>query len=939
MTAGRLKTVCTVLFAALLQGVSAMESADGLDRIDLQGAWQLTIGDKTYQVTLPGTTDEWGIGEAPQNMEETTHLTRLHSYKGEAVYSRQVTLGKAWQGKRVRLFVERTKPATVYVDGVRADYADRLSTAQVFDLTEALGRQKTWPLTFTLTVKVDNGKGIPEQIYGSSHAETEDTQTNWNGMIGAIRLVMTGKAGVKDWQVFPDAATGRVAVKVRLCAPLPQGTSVRLSATPQTFHGKESSTAMRTARQQDVIEMTLQVEDFRRWSEFHPDYYWLRLDIDGQDTAVKPFGFRLFTPRDHHFYVNDTLTFLRGKHDACVWPLTAHVPMDTDAWRKYLTTCRQYGINFIRFHSWCPPEAAFKAADELGMYLQPELPFWGDFKASDEVLMTYLHAEGEAILREYGHHPSFVLFALGNELWGSFDKMAEFIRDFRAIDSTKHYTYGSNYFLGYEGVRPEMDYFTTCRVGGEAWGTFTTHVRGSFAFADAYDGGLINHTYPNSSTTLQTGCSLSSVPVMSHETGQFQTYPDYDEIKKYTGVLYPYNLEVFRRRLEEAGMGDQAKAFQQASGRWSAELYKADIEMDLRTPNMAGFQLLDLQDYPGQGTALVGILDAFMDSKGLVTEDEWRQWCSPVVPLLVTDGFCYTSRQRLSARIEIANYGGHSLRGKDIRWQMGGQSGLLRIESPELGLVRVGRIDVDLSGYRRPTQEKLTLSIVGTSCRNTYPIWIYPADEDLGKLEKKLIITRKMSDDVVKKLQQGKKVLWIPDSTCFKESTVGALFQTDYWNYRMFKTICENNKKPVSPGTMGILADADQPLLREFPNEGRTSWQWFPVIKASRPLVLDNLPQDYRPLVQVIDNVERNHKLGLVFEFAVGKGKLLVCMSDLSEALYYPEGRQFYVSLLRYMNSSDFRPSYQVKWPELFQALSARPGEAKIKELNNISNY
>ena len=296
--------------------------------------------------------------------------------------------------------------------------------------------------------------------------------------------------------------------------------------------------------------------------------------------------------------------------------------MDYHAWHKYFQRCCDYGINHVRFHSWCPPEQAFAAADKLGIYLQPELPFWGDFNAKDSVLMTFLHKEGLNILHEYSHHPSFAMFALGNELWGSIDEMARFVSDFRKEAPDILFTFGSNYYLGYQGVKPGMDYFTTCRVGGEAWGSYDTHTRGSFSYADAKTSGMLNSEYPNTLMTLDAGCQRSTVPVISHETGQFQTYPDYDEIGKYTGVLYPYNLETFRARLEAAGMADQAKDFHRASGLWSLQLYKADIELDLRTDGMDGFQLLDLQDYPGQGSAYVGILDAFMDSKGLCTEHE-----------------------------------------------------------------------------------------------------------------------------------------------------------------------------------------------------------------------------------------------------------------------------------------------------------------------------
>ena len=842
-----------------------MEAEGQTKRIDLSGTWRFTLDREntinpnstlTETVTLPGTTDTNKKGDYTARSEETTHLTRPWSYKGRAWYQREVEIPADWTDQTVYLMLERTKPSEVYVDAQLVGCSNDISTPQVFELTKSLT-----PGKHTLTIMVDNSSGVPEQLYASSHAYTEDTQTNWNGIIGRIELTT---------HISP-AAVG----------------------------------------------------------EIHPN-------------------FRDFHIEGQHFYANGHKIFLRGKHDACVWPLTGHVAMDVASWRDYLATCAAYGLNHVRFHSWCPPEAAFVAADELGIVLQPELPFWGDFNDKDSVLMQFLHKEGENILRCYGHHPSFRMFALGNELWGSIDKMADFIADFRKIAPDKVYTFGSNYYLGYQGVKKGMDYFTTCRVGGEGWGNYNTHTRGSFSFADAADGGMINHFYPNTQMNFEEGCSLTNVPIISHETAQFQTYPDYNEIKKYTGTLYPYNMEVFRSRLEKAGLLDQAEDFHKASGLWSLQLYKQDIEMDLRTPNMAGFQLLDLQDYPGQGSAYVGILDAFMDSKGLCTEREWREWCAPVVPLLIADKFCFTNEEGLHAKIQIANYSGESLKGKTLRctlhWK-DGDATPLRLSEVQIpdgeGLIEAGALDFALDGFDNPSQLQLALTIedtdyYGAPYHNIYDLWVYPAWSDLSKLEQKVIVTDVLTEKIVKQLEKGKSVLLMPDST---DLCVGGLFQTDYWNYRMFKTISENNKKTVSPGTLGILTNPEHPIFRSFPTEMHTNWQWFPVIKASHPMMLDNTGRDYRPIVQVIDNIERNHKLGLVFEFQIGKGKLLVCMADLEKASAYPEGRAFYRSILEYMTSKDFAPATHITLEDFQRLMTTPVVEGKIGELNNISPY
>jgi len=823
-------------------------------RMDLSGEWTLTLPDsQPVTVVLPGTLDTNRKGRPIEQKDETTRLSRLYSYKGKAWYEREVTIPKQWKKQPLMLFLERTKPTWLYVDGQLIDSCNNISTPHRYTLFPLK------PGRHVIRLLVDNGSGVPEQVYGSSHAYTEDTQTNWNGIIGEISL-------------GPQS---------------PQ--SPQLSQKPQS------------------PQPTLTVVG-------------------------------------RHFYdTNGHLVFLRGKHDACVWPLTGHCPMDKESWLEYLGTCQDYGINHVRFHSWCPPEAAFAAADELGIYLQPELPFWGSFDANDSVLMRFLHQEGVNILKEYAHHPSFAMFALGNELWGSIDEMARFVSDFRQLAPHVLFTFGSNYYLGYQGVKPGMDYFTTCRVGGEAWGSYDTHTRGSFSFADAKTGGLLNTEYPNTTCTLDAGCLKSSVPVISHETGQFQTYPDFDEIKKYTGVLYPYNMEVFRARLDAAGMLDQAQDFHRASGLWSLQLYKADIELDLRTESMAGFQLLDLQDYPGQGSAYVGILDAFMDPKGLCTVREWREWCNDVVPLAIMPGYTYTAGQRQDIGVKIANYSRQSLKGQTLYWEIGSQEGTMVIPEGE-GLLTVGSIPFVAPQVQTGTHLTMVVQVEGTEYHNTYDLWVYPEQPSLEP--KDIIITRQLSDEIGQKLTAGAKVLWMPDTdedgnvlSPLQDRTVGPLFQTDYWNYRMFKTICENNKKPVSPGTLGILTNPDHPLFRDFPTEEHINWQWFPVITNSHPMILDNFSRQYRPIVQVIDNIERNHKLGLVFEFAVGKGSLLACMSDLERAKEYPEGRQFYHSVLSYMQSPDFQPSHQLTYSDLMQLLTTDLKETKLRELNNISPY
>lgn len=955
-----IKLVTLLLTAGFYSACTRQLPPDTQSRIPLEGNWGLQLDTAgagiapdwltkscTDSLFLPGTTDMGKKGTYNTDMTLTTSLSREYVFEGKALYTKQVDIPEEWDGTSVRLVMERTKPTTIWIDGKEVGANNDISTAQQYDLSSYL-----FPGTHTVAILVDNGKqAVPEKVYGSSHAYSASTQTNWNGIIGDFYLESVPLCGIDDIQLYPDVAKKVVTARVTLRNPDKGAGKGILSFYAEAWNtDKQHKTPIQTVevdwtKPEQELELALG-DKALLWSEFTPSLYRFSVSLktdQSVDTEQATFGLRDFKTKGRQFTMNGKTTFLRGKHDACVFPLIAHTAMDVETWRHYFQVAKQYGINHYRFHSWCPPEACFEAADIEGIYLQPELPIWGNIDIDDTELCDYLLKEGRNLHRAYSNHASFVMFGLGNEMSGE-EGLAMLIQTFKKEDNRHIYSSGSNNYLGFKGKQANEDYFTTCRVGREGDKQFNTHARASFSFADAYDGGYLNHTYPNSEMDFSSANVLCDVPIISHETGQFQVYPNYEEIKKYTGVLKPRNFEIFKKRLEEAGMINLAYDFMMASGKWSALLYRADIEMNLRTPEWGGFQLLDLQDYPGQGSAYVGILDAFMESKGLIAPEEWRHFCSEVVPLFCTEKFCWTNDEALTGEVEIANYSESDLNSKQLSWTLTDSKqqvldkGVLPLQVKQGELAKVGTLKPAIASVRKAEKVTLALSIDGTPYRNDYSLWIYPAADKEVAPSEDICVTDDL-DAHLKYLTEGGKVLWFPSKDKHKDQTVGGLFQTDYWNYRMFRTICENLDRPVSPGTLGILTDPGHPALADFPTEFHTNWQWFPIIKQSYPMILDRLSDDYRPIVQVIDNVERNHKLGLLFEFKVGNGKLLVCMSDLKAVQDKPEARQFYRSILEYMESSAFAPSYSLSAKDLQDLFTAKVKTGEMKKLFNISSY
>jgi len=928
--------------------------------IDLSGEWRFSLdpgnngiselwATKTLNdfVKLPGTTDENKKGNLNSDNKETTHLSREYSWFGKAWYQRKVVIDKTWSGKNIQLVMERTKPTQVWVDGVSAGTNTDITTAQVYDLSQLMTAGQ-----HTLTIMVDNGKSVPDEIIGSSHAYVEHTQTNWNGIIGKLLLNAVDVCHIADVQTYPDVTSHSVNVKLKIVNNSSDSKRSEISLNAEVWNAtttrKPVSKSFKVSLKpgDNALEFVLDLgPGAPLWDEFHPDMYRLSVVLNSDnhliDEAATNFGLRKFSTSGSRFVINGHPTFLRGKHDACVFPLIAHAAMDTGSWIRYFKICKSWGINHVRFHSWCPPEAAFEAADQVGIYLQPELPYWGNEDARKSVLIEFLRKEGLNIQKTYSNHPSFVMFALGNELSGDINVMKDFISSFRAVENRHLFAYGSNNYLGFKGPVEGEDYLTTCRIGAETPNSFDTHVRASFSFADAWQGGYINGSYPNTVMDYSGAIKKSAVPVISHETGQFQTYPDYNELKKYTGVLKPRNLDIFKKRLEDAGMGGQSNDFFKASGALSAICYKADIEMCLRTKGLGGFQLLDLQDFPGQGTALVGMLDAFMDNKGIIQPDQFREFCNDVVPLLIIEKFCWTNNEVLKAKVKVANYSAKSFDNQTIRWELRDGAKILKegticktIDQGELG--EIGEISVNLSRIRKTVQAEMILTIEGTSYRNRYPVWVYPEQREIT-IPAGILVTSVLDDTAIAKLKQGGKVLLFPDHKMIEPRSFGGLFTPDYWNYRMFKGISENIKKPVSPGTLGILTNPKHPIFEQFPTDFHSDWQWWPIVKNSRPFVLDGLDANYLPIVQVIDNIERNHKLGLIFELNAGGGKLLICTANLPAIQKYPEAKQLYISILSYINSDNFKPVTVMKTDDLFKLFSKTVAEGELKNINNIS--
>lgn len=939
------KNIILLLLLACSQMVVAA------DVISLAGEWRFQLDPKGVgevdewcerdlpdKISLPGSTDEHGYGEKVEDAH-LNRLTRAYEFAGKAWYQKKVTIPAEWKDKRIVLNLERCHWETrIWIDGREVpsngqgeDGAlNSLCVPHVYDITEFCS-----PGEHKITMMVDNKLKI--RIGNGAHSVTEGTQTNWNGVIGKLELRATSKVWIDDIKVYPSAATKSVRVKVRIG-------NVSGRAGKGTINGKATlrletgNSKLGAVIQKDVdvswdkdagsAEFEIKMgKDARLWDEFEPNLYELGLKLETGnsklDSRAVTFGLRDIEVRGTQFYLNGKPLFMRGTLECCVFPNTGYPDMDVESWERILRVCKEYGLNHMRFHSWCPPKAAFVAADRVGILFQAELPIWakrgwsiGKLPATD----AFMKAEAWQIVEEYGNHASFTMLCMGNEMDGDWAIIDGLVSDLKKADPRRLYTYSADCRRRDHG--PDDDFYVTHTTKDDK------RLR-IYAKPGKTNGRM--HLLPGTDLDYSEQVALYKIPLIAHELGQWVVLPDYSEIPKYKGWLEPRNLIVFRDRLKDSGMLDMAKPFGKASGKFSMLVYKEDMESIFRTPGIGGFQLLDLHDFPGQGCAPVGLLDAFWETKGIMTPTEWRQFCSPTVALLRIKKFVWTNDETLSAKVQAVHSGREDIKGAAAKWSIKDDSGaelasgVLPARDIVLGEVTdLGGISVPLAPIQKAGHYTITVTLGDNITSNYWEVWVYPKKIDLKK-PAGVLVRSELDLGTAKALADGKSVLLLKKD----DKTMPPMgFFPVFWNADWF-----GNKQEGRGG--GIFCDPQHPALAEFPTDFHSNWQWYEITRLGKCFDLSSAPGQFRAIVHHIDDFHYNQKRGAIFEARVGKGKLLACSLDLETDLdERPVARQMLHSLYNYVGSSRFNPSDKLDEKTVRTILYGDPqGGKKLKSV------
>ena len=878
--------------------------------LDLSGLWQCEIPGQQAPVRIPGTLDESGIGQMDDPARQwkadevqrigfwqpgdpiVTRLTRKVSYEGAARISRTVTWDLP-EGMRIFADVERARHLQLLVNGKKAPLyrPGSVSTPWVFELTGLVtGRDEfTW-------ISDNSYPGWPRDAIVYSSAASDETQTNWNGLLGYVRLRMERESFISAVRVYPRGDT----VDVQIALDVPRGWNSPVTLRCDAFAIDHTELLHCQPGQQVWRRTGIPLRpDAKKWDLEEGSLHTLTVSCPGLEDRTVSFGIRDFAAQNGHLTLNGRNIFIRGEANCAVFPETGYPPMDAEKWAEVLGSYRAYGVNCMRFHSHCPPEAAFTAADRIGMLMQPELSHWDPNHAfAVPEARDYYRTELEQILLQLSNHPSFVMLTFGNELQADAAGHA-YMDDMLALahrmDPTRLFANGSNPHYGGLGPDPASDFYTSTDVPGH-------HLRAT----SAEFRGWLNRQYPDWRVNYDDGVGAirekTDQPVFTFEVGQYEVLPDFREIGDYQGVTRPDNLAFVQKKVRSAGMEADWQRRVEATGELSLLCYRAEVEAALRTAGYSGISLLGLQDFPGQGTALVGMMNAHLHPKpyDFARPERFRAFFRDVLPLALLPRFTYVCGEQADIPLRMANYGKSALSGQPA-WTLKGDgvslAGVLpAVEARPGGLTDLGTLALAMPALARPS--RLTLTLAFSGAENAYSLWVYP--DEAAVCPDTVYPCRSLDDQALAVLAAGGRVLLEPDLGAAPVHSIPTQFSTDFWSVCTF---------PGQAGSMGMLIDQQHPLFRLFPTDSHTDWQWWPMA-VQRALIL---PEPlHNPIITEMDSYAFMRPMVKLFECTCGGGRLMVSSMGLRDLQMYPEARALLRAIYVYMASGAFQPRQEL---------------------------
>ena len=861
-------------------------------RLVLDGEWQFRMDpeDKGQEegwakgkvdfpdaIRVPGAWEAQGFGgETIALRYQGTPVCLRGSYRGAAWYRKSVAIPADWKGKRVWLKLGGVQPsALVWCNGVYLGFHDRYFEPFKFDVTDLAKPGETC----TVVARIDNREQAASFGQGGGAGGCLTILWPWGGIHRSVELEATAPVAIQRAAILPDFDGGKVEARVELEDEPPPGAKLQLLAEARLLgDGAEGSFGKGSMPVRGkAFSLSIPVSKVAPWSPDSPRLYRLDLRLaDGErtiDAWSGRFGFCKREVRGNDVFLNNRQVFVRGYGNDCVYPLTLAPPASRDLYRKRFKLARAYGFTYTRHHTWVPLPEYFDAADEVGIMLQPELPYGGPPERMD------------ALIANYRNHPSLATYSMTNEKSGGSAELARLYRHAKSIDPTR-------FAIDSDGSRGPV------RDTSDLW--------------------LIYGTPPDTHAAFRTK------PVIYHEFLNLPTIADPAALPKFTGGFKPIAMADLAAYAKAKGREEEVRAAVRASRYLQKLLQKDGIERARRQRELDGYCYWTIADFWEFGQ---GLFDMHWEPKGW-TAAEFRRFNDAACVLAELPAHTAWQGSAMEVKLLVSNYTGTDIRGAEFAWTLRDGDTVLAngslpgVHAPHGTVSAAGTISLALPDLGRHARLVLRCELPWTKfhLENEWELWTYSrralagdfpakvrfrgAAEALaktyprlsGKGEREVLVADTLAEADQELLRRGGRVLLVTTAGLKGQKV---RLHPGWW-------------RPQRSDQVG-LAMRRHPALEGFPHDGAAGFQIASILRTV--VTLDKQPLQAVPIVYGLSypfprmpmsqkklRGEPPELRACLFEYAVGKGRVVVSGLDLLSAR--PESAALADCLLRYVSGA-----------------------------------
>ena len=871
---------------------------------------------------------------------------------GVGWYKREIEVPQEWKNRTVTLRVGGARVDTYcYVNGVYMDRHHGHGTPFEFDLTGELrcGETNEVVLGVDNTVPHINSCALRGYSGGSG------------GIYGDVSLhVSDGSGRLKSYYAYPTEDLRELRWSAELNAPAGIPRETRLTWRIADNAGetiRSGEVPVRNLAPGEVLtpHWTCTTEGIEPWSIWEPNLYgievrWEHMNGVPIDAGNRPYGLRRLEQRDGRLFLNGRPVLLRGICEIYFFPPDIHPPNEVEYFRQRLARLKEVGFNFLRFHTWIPMEPYLRAADEVGILMQPEHSTSNVRNPLDDVRW------GEMV-RWCRYHPSAVMYCGGNEEVGHEGLISKFAERYReakalapdALIMPMHTMSG-----------PESE-------GGRADLPLPPHFEGEDAYyqslwarvtrnADVFAARANDFSYSNF-----TGRDWREVepeyvhyerPILAHESGIIGTYIDLSLESSYTGTLPADLYKAAREYITAAGRIDMATTYYENSARWHGQARKFVTENLRKCDVFDGYDLLGAWDSHWHNSGYgCGMLNEFFEFKPGDTLKRVLSYNGESVLLLDNaKRHIFRCGERFDVPVMTSLYGGADLRNGRLGWRvLDGEDAVLEgtlenLQAPDGKVAEVGNIAFTWPELDAPRHLVLDVALKGSGydITNQWDFWVfcgreapavsavadgealellqdrYPGIRPVAKAqEPALRIVRTLTEAEVDHLAAGGDVLLLgaepfpANDTRYQIGVAGRAHMN-------FATVIK-----------------EHPAFKYAPHEGWCDWQFSELLEYGKCVEFNKIPVEFDPIVEVVSSYKYIRLQSAMWEAQTEGGRIFVVSFNLN--MDDPTTTALLDGVLEYVQSDAFHPRVRLSISEVVKPLLAGLEFRSLK--GNDGNY